>query len=97
MFTPKLLDHLEAIVIGDALDSELIKKAIRDHNIEAIVTVAGNQVLPWKEFLLPKLAKVISGAAIVVGKERGRPLRAWICSGMGCLRIPGMEHDMDHW
>lgn len=95
MFTPRLLDQLEAVVIGDALDSEHIKKAIRDHNIEAIVTVAGNQVLPWKELLLPKLAKTITEAAIAVGKERGKPLRAWICGGMGLLRIPGTKYDMD--
>ena len=37
------------IVIGDVTDSAGIKKAILDHDIEAIVNVAGNQVLPGTE------------------------------------------------
>ncbi|KAG9234469.1 hypothetical protein BJ875DRAFT_461446 [Amylocarpus encephaloides] len=89
MFTPSLLARLDAVVIGDATDAQAIAKALREHDIEGIVDVAGNQVLPWKEYALPKIARAATEAAITVGGERGRPLRAWITSGMGVLRIPG--------
>ena len=59
-------------MVGDATDSVGIKKAIIEHDIEAIIDVAGSQVRPWKEFLLPKIARAVSEAAITVGKERGR-------------------------
>lgn len=68
---------------------KVISKVILDHDIEAIVDVAGNQVLPWKEFLLPKIAKAVTDAAVAVGKERGKPLRAWLVSGINILRYPG--------
>lgn len=81
------------MVVGDATDAAGIKKAILDHDIEAIVDVAGNQVLPWKEYLLPKIAKAVTDAAIAVGKERGRPLRAWLVSGMSILQYPGTPNE----
>jgi putative NADH-flavin reductase len=87
MFTPAVINNLEAIVIGDATDPEGIKRAIREHNIEAIIDVAGNQVLPWKEHLLPKIAKAVTEAAIGVGKERGEPLRAWVTTWPGNMKI----------
>lgn len=77
------------VVVGDATDSAGIKKAILDHNIEATVDVAGNQVLPWQEFLLPKIAKAVTDAAVAVGEERGIPLRAWLVCGMNILQYPG--------
>jgi nucleoside-diphosphate-sugar epimerase len=92
MVTPAIIDSLEAIVVGDATDPEGIKRALREHNIEAIVDVAGNQVLPWQEYLLPKIAKAVTEAAIAVGKERGEPLRAWITTGPGGLKIPDSEY-----
>jgi hypothetical protein len=78
--------------VGDVTDSPALEKAIRDHNIEGIVDVAGNQVLPWKEYLLPKIAKAVSDAAITVGKERGAPLRVWVTSGLGVMQIPGTPY-----
>jgi UDP-glucose 4-epimerase len=45
--SPEIIQRLESIVVGDATDSAAIAKAIRDHDIEAIIDVAGNQVLPW--------------------------------------------------
>jgi uncharacterized protein YbjT (DUF2867 family) len=47
MMSPEIIQRLESIVVGDATDSAAIAKAIRDHDIEAIIDVAGNQVLPW--------------------------------------------------
>jgi len=46
-------------------------------------------VLPWQEFLLPKIAKAVMDAAVAVGRERGVPLRAWLVSGMNILQYPG--------
>lgn len=77
------------IVVGDATDSNGIQKAILDHGIEAIVNAAGNQVFPWQEILLPKIAKAVTAAAVLVGKQRGRPLRLWLVCGMGVLQYPG--------
>lgn len=75
---------------GDATDAEGIKKAIREHDIEGIIDVAGNQVLPWKEYVLPKIAKAVSDAAVAIGKERGeKPLRVWVAGGIGCMDYPG--------
>jgi putative NADH-flavin reductase len=91
MFSPAVIDSLEAIVTGDATDSEGIKRAIREHDIEAIVDVAGNQVLPWREYLLPKIAKAVTDAATAVGKERGEPLRVWITGSPGNMNIDS-EH-----
>jgi len=92
MMSPEIIQRLESIVVGDATDSAAIAKTIRDHDIEAIIDVAGNQVLPWKEHLLPKIGKAVSDAAIAVGKERGAPLRAWITAGIGLLKIPGTPY-----
>ncbi|TVY26477.1 hypothetical protein LHYA1_G005612 [Lachnellula hyalina] len=75
VMSPEIIQRLESIVIGDATDTATIAKTIRDHDIEGIVNVAGNQVLPWKEFLLPKIAKAVADAAMAVGNERGVPLR----------------------
>ncbi len=73
------------VVEGDATDPSSIKTALVELNCEAIVDVAGNQVRPWQEYLLPKIVKAVSQAAIEVGKERGKPIRTWFCSGMGLL------------
>ncbi|KAG0645356.1 hypothetical protein D0Z07_8896 [Hyphodiscus hymeniophilus] len=77
------------IVTGDATDSEGIKKAILAHNIEAVINVAGTQVKPGEEPLLPKIAKAVTDAAVAVRKERGIPLRAWLVSGLSILEYPG--------
>ncbi len=92
IISPALLALVDSIVEGDATDSEGIKRALVAHDIEGIIDVAGNQVLPWREHLLPKIATAVSSAAIAVGKERGRPLRAWVTSGIGIMRMPGTEY-----
>ena len=89
---PETLTSRSTIVVGDATDSEGIRKALVEHNCDGIVDTAGNQVLPWKEFLLQKIAKAVSDAAIIVGRERGRPLRAWFLGGLTLLRIPGTTY-----
>ncbi|KAF4633381.1 hypothetical protein G7Y89_g4740 [Cudoniella acicularis] len=97
MASPAMMERLE-IVVGDATDAEGLKKAILDHNIKGIIDVAGNLVLPWQEFLLPKIAKAVSDAAIAVGTERGKPLRVWITSGIMILKIPNSPYtSSDYW
>jgi nucleoside-diphosphate-sugar epimerase len=95
MVTPAVINSLEAVVAGDATDSVAIKKAIEEHNIEAIVDVAGNQVLPWKEYVLSKIAKAVTDAAVAVGKERGKPIRIWLITWPGELRLSGSENVLE--
>ena len=76
---------------GDATDSALIQKALLDHDIEGIIDVAGNQVLPWKPYVLHRIAEAAIVAAVAVGKQRGKPLRAWITSAIGILENPGTK------
>ncbi|PVH69615.1 hypothetical protein DL98DRAFT_598500 [Cadophora sp. DSE1049] len=89
LISPSLDSLVNAVVEGDATDTTSLTQALCDHDIEAIVSVAGNQVLPWREFQLPKIAKAVVDASIVVGKERGKPLRVWVTSGLGIMRYPG--------
>jgi nucleoside-diphosphate-sugar epimerase len=92
MVLPALLEKVNAIVEGDVTDSAALKKAIIDHDIEGIIDVAGNLVKPWEEFLLPKIASAVRDAAVSVGKQRGKPLRAWVTSGFGILQYPGTNY-----
>ena len=92
LVSPSVIEKTR-VVVGDATDAEGIKKAIVDYDIEAIVDVAANQVLPWKEFLLSKIAKAVTDAAVAVGKDRGAPLRAWLVSGIGVLQYPGTPNE----
>lgn len=89
-----LLEQVNAIVQGDVTDSAALKKAVLDHDIEGIIDVAGNVVPPWKEYLLPKIASAVGDAAIAVGRERGKPLRAWITSGIGIMQYPGTKYEL---
>lgn len=91
MMSPAVIAQL-LIVVGDATDSAAIAAALRTHAIEGIIDVAGNQVLPWREYLLPKIAKAACDAAVTVGRERGRPLRAWVTAGLGLMR-PRVEDE----
>jgi uncharacterized protein YbjT (DUF2867 family) len=90
--SPSLLDQVNAIVEGDATDSEALKQVILDHDIGGIVNVAGNLSKPFQEYLLPKIAKSVRDAAIAARKQRGKPLRAWITSGLGILEYPGTSY-----
>jgi putative NADH-flavin reductase len=92
MISPALLEEVNAILEGDVTDSAALKKVIIDHDIEGIIDVAGNLVKPWEEFLLPKIASAVRDAAVVVGKQRGKPLRAWVTSGFGILQYPGTNY-----
>ena len=90
--SPSLLEQVNAIVEGDATDSALIQKTLLDHNMEGFIDVAGNQVLPWKPYVLHRIAEAAVVAAVAVGNQRGKPLRAWITSAIGVLEDPGTGH-----
>jgi len=92
LVSPAIIKAVEAIVLGDATNSAGIKQAIIDHDIEGIVDVAGNQVYLWEELLLPKIAKAVADAAVAVGKERRRPLRIWLVTGVNVLKYPGTTY-----
>ena len=74
---------------GDALDSSNVAGALRKHDCDAIMNTAGTRMNPWQEQVLGKIATAVSSAAIQVGKERGKPLRAWLIGGMGSLEYVG--------
>ena len=77
---------------GDAFDSTAIEDALRRNDCDAIMNTAGNQV--WggaNDQILGKIATSVSSAAIRLGRERSRVLRAWFIGGMGSLEYPGIE------
>ncbi|KAI1972561.1 hypothetical protein LOZ53_002600 [Ophidiomyces ophidiicola] len=76
---------------GDATDVERLKTAIREHNCTAVVDTAGNQVWPWKEHQLRKIARAVSQAAIEIGEERGIPIQAHFLCGFGELNYPSLD------
>ncbi|CZR57960.1 uncharacterized protein PAC_07850 [Phialocephala subalpina] len=88
LFSPSLLPQISVIAEGDATNVADIKKAIVENGIEGIVNVAGTQVKKG-EFLLPKIAKAVTSAAVEVGHERGKSLRVWITAGLGIMKYPG--------
>ena len=88
LISPLLISRL-TIVVGDATDATGIKSAILDNDCDALVDTAGNQVLPWKENLLAKIARAVSDAATEAGKERGMAMRVWLIGGLGVLEYPG--------
>jgi len=95
LFSSAVLERVK-VTVGDATDPAGIKQALLDYDIEGIVNVAGNQVLPWKEPLLPKIAKAVSSAAVAVGHERHEPLRLWLVSGINVLQYPGTGYLLDN-
>ena len=91
LVSPALIG-LVVIVCGDATDSAAVKRAILENHCDAVVDTAGNQVLPWKEYQLPKIAEAVADAAIAVGCERMKPLRAWFMGAIVLLRYPGTDY-----
>lgn len=89
LFHPSLLARVAAVVVGDATDAQGLQKIMVDHEVDGVINVSGNQVLPWKEQVLPKIARAVTSAAVAAGKERGTVLRAWLVSGFNVLEYPG--------
>ena len=91
LVSPALIAMI-VIVCGDATDSTAVKTAILENDCNVVVDTAGNQVLPWKEYQLPKIAKSVADAAVAVGRERGKPLRAWFMGAIALLQCPGTDY-----
>jgi NADPH:quinone reductase-like Zn-dependent oxidoreductase len=89
LVSPDVIQRIAAIVLGDATDAASLLAALQDHAVDAIVDVAGNQVLPWQEQVLPKITRSVTKAAVATGRARGRPLRAWFVTGINVLEYPG--------
>ena len=96
LVTSDLFDRI-AVFEGDALDTGSVESALRTYDIEAVVQTSGNRESPWKEQTMSRLATSISTASINVGKERGRPLRAWFIGGLGSLAYPGTRYRIDDY
>ena len=86
--SPPLFDEIETYE-GDALDSSAVEDAIQKYACDAIMNTAGTREPFGKEQILGKIAASVSSAAIKVGKNRGKPLRAWFIGGLGSLEYPG--------
>jgi len=95
LVSSEVLDAINSVVVGDAVDTAQIARTLRDNNIEAVVDIAGEHVAPWKEPVFPKIAKAVCDAAVTVGKERGRSLRLWVVVGMSVLEYPGTSYLLD--
>lgn len=91
LITPRLA-ALITIHIGDALDTDSVKAALSQHGCDAIMNTAGNFAPPWKEQYLWKIAASVSSAAVRVGRERGKVLRAWFVGGLTSLVYPIPEN-----
>ncbi|KAH8588396.1 hypothetical protein B0O99DRAFT_361347 [Bisporella sp. PMI_857] len=96
IFSPEVINSVRTVV-GDATDSSRLREVIVENDIQGIVDVAGNQVAPWKEYLMPKIAKAVSDTAIAVGKERKKALRVWLVSGFNILKYPGTPYLFDDY
>lgn len=88
LVTERLLNAITTCE-GDALDSAGVEAALRQYNCDAIMNTAGNRVKHNGEWILGQIAASVSSAAIRVGKDRGKPLRAWFIGGLGSLEYPG--------
>jgi putative NADH-flavin reductase len=88
LVTPALFNAIKTHE-GDALDSAAVEGALRQHNCDAVMNTAGNRVFDGSEQILGKIAASVSSAAIRVGKDRGKPLRAWFIGGLTSLEYPG--------
>lgn len=80
------------VVIGDAFDTAAIEAALLVNDCDALVSTAGNQTWPWKEQVLPRIARSVVTAGIAAGKVRGKPLRAWLIGGMNSLPYPETDY-----
>jgi nucleoside-diphosphate-sugar epimerase len=84
---------LTAIVTGDAKSQADIKIALLEHNCDAVVNTAGYAATaPWGKSDLPDIFQAAVNAAVEVGRERERPLRAWFLGGFGMLDTPNPKY-----
>jgi putative NADH-flavin reductase len=91
LLSPDLLSHpILTIASGSALNTNIIANTLREHDCNAIINAAGNQVPPWKEPVLGPIVKSVTDAVIQVGKERGVPLRHGLSGAWDRCAIQGL-------
>lgn len=96
LVSPDLYDQV-TIYRGDALDTEAVEDAIHQYDCDAIVNAAGNRMPASQEQILGKIATSVSSAAIRVGKLRGKAIRMWLIGGLGSLRYPGTQWNIQDY
>lgn len=89
----KRLAERVTIHIGDALDTNAVEAALRQYGCDGVMNTAGNVAPPWREQYLGKIAISVSNAAVRVGKQRGKVLRAWFIGGLTSLVYPYPGND----
>lgn len=83
---PVVLQQLAGVVTGDASSKEDIARTIVDNNCDALVNTAGYAATaPWKRTDFLKIFAAAVNASVEVGRQRGKPLRAWFLGGFGML------------
>jgi uncharacterized protein YbjT (DUF2867 family) len=82
------LIEMFTVVEGDATDAARLTQTLVEHDIDTIVNVAGNQVPPWKDYVLPAIAAAVIEASVKAGRARGMPLRLWNATGLGAMEYP---------
>lgn len=90
---PDLVSQLAAVAVGDATDSEAIKRSILDHNCDAAVNCAGlAAVMPWHSGTeLPAIFAAFIKGVTAARQSRGGaspPIRVWMLSGLVILNYP---------
>lgn len=79
-----------SIVEGSAFDANAIKKAILEHNCDAVVNCAGlAAIAPWSKSDLPRIVTAVAEGSRQAGAERKKPLRVWFLGGMTAMQFPG--------
>jgi nucleoside-diphosphate-sugar epimerase len=87
---PPLVYQQITVVEGDATSPDAVKRAILDHDCDAVVSAAGVAALPpWGKSDLPKIFRAILEGVQEAGVERRNRLRVWFMGGLGLLLYPG--------
>lgn len=85
------------VVEGDSLNTDAVADALRQYGCEALVNTSGTRQPRGQEQNLGKIVASVTTAAAEVGRERGRPIRAWIIGGMNSLNYPGTPYKIQDY
>ena len=88
LLTSELYNMIE-VSIGDAGNTEDVYLALKEHSCDCLITTAKIGEPFGHDARLGTFATAISTAAIKLGRDRGKPLRAWFMGGLGSLEYPG--------
>lgn len=78
------------IATGNATDSKAIKKALVEHQCDALINSAGQAaIFPWQAPRMQEIIQAVTAAAVDASKELKHPIRGWFLGGLGALDFPG--------